>query len=304
MRRKWILFLLGWLMVTGVIGCDQAVPSDTPAGEAVAANALEAQPSPSGIGSSEEATPSTMGTPAPLWTVSPISPTRVMQEETVTVIPTIPTPSNPALQKLVMQAKEDLAKRLAIEVEQIGLVGFEPVEWRDTSLGCPLPGMMYAQVVTPGYRIVLEVEGESYEYHSDTRGRVVYCESQEAWPVLGEGSTEAIELADVFPIYGIRAWTEGTPVGSGSPEQYEDAVTEAVTADLADRLGVSVDVVGVVTRGYLEVQVASPCGITAEGERSTVGGGLGMGYEVVLEVEETRYRYVTVGGLAHYCEGL
>jgi len=101
----------------------------------------------------------------------------------------------------------------------------------------------------------------------------------------------------VFLIYGIGASGEATPAGSESPERYGEMVTEAVIADLAARLGVSVDAVRVVTRDYVEVQIASPCGVTTE----AMGGGLGLGYEVVLEVGTPQYRYVVMGGLAYYC---
>lgn len=182
MRRKWILLLVGWLMVVGVTGCDQAVPPDTPAGEAVAATATsepintpEARPSP-GIGPSEEETPSAIGTPAPLWTVVPISPTQVIQEDSMTVIPTIPTPSNPALQKMVTQAKEDLAQRLAIKVEQIELVEARAVVWPDGSLGCPRPGMVYIQVQQDGMLIRLRVGKSVYNYHSGGTRPPFLCE--------------------------------------------------------------------------------------------------------------------------------
>lgn len=84
--------------------------------------------------------------------------------------------SNPGgVQWAVGQAKEDLARRKCIDTGEIALVAAESVNWPDTSLGCPEPGMMYAQVITPGYRIVLSCAGEAYEYHSDRGSRVVYC---------------------------------------------------------------------------------------------------------------------------------
>jgi hypothetical protein len=76
------------------------------------------------------------------------------------------TPSDPTLQKLVMQAKEDLAKRLAISVEQIDLVEFQSVVWPDKSMGCPQPGMAYIQVQQDGMLIRLLTGGRVYEYHS------------------------------------------------------------------------------------------------------------------------------------------
>ncbi len=75
---------------------------------------------------------------------------------------------------LVAQAVADLAGRLAIAIDAIQVRAVEAVEWPDASLGCPKPGMMYAQVITPGYRIVLEAAGKTYEYHS-SHTHVVYC---------------------------------------------------------------------------------------------------------------------------------
>ena len=76
----------------------------------------------------------------------------------------------------VDRAREDLANRKGIDKEQITVVAVKEVNWPDTSLGCPEPGMMYAQVITLGHRIILSYAGQTYEYHSDQGGRVVYCE--------------------------------------------------------------------------------------------------------------------------------
>jgi hypothetical protein len=48
------------------------------------------------------------------------------------------------------------------------------------------PGMMYAQIITPGYRILLSYDGQIYPYHSDQRGRVVYCEPSLACDSVNE----------------------------------------------------------------------------------------------------------------------
>jgi len=72
-------------------------------------------------------------------------------------------------------AKEDLANRKGIDKEQITVVAVKEVNWPDTSLGCPEPGTVYAQVITPGHRIILSYVGQAYEYHSDQGCRVVYC---------------------------------------------------------------------------------------------------------------------------------
>lgn len=75
----------------------------------------------------------------------------------------------------VRLAKEDLARRLEVSPEAIEVLSVEAVDWPDTSLGCPQPGMMYAQVITPGFRVLLKAEGESYEYHAARATQVVLC---------------------------------------------------------------------------------------------------------------------------------
>ena len=69
----------------------------------------------------------------------------------------------------------DAQPRLAVAANQLTVERVESREWGDTSLGCPQPGMMYAQVITPGYFIVIAGGGKRLEYHTDTRGRFVMC---------------------------------------------------------------------------------------------------------------------------------
>ncbi|HEY9207338.1 MAG TPA: hypothetical protein VIO58_15615 [Candidatus Methanoperedens sp.] len=70
-------------------------------------------------------------------------------------------------------AKIDLAERLNISISEIQLVKQQSVDWPDTSLSYPEEGKMYAQVITPGFRIILEAEGKLYEYRSDYERVVV-----------------------------------------------------------------------------------------------------------------------------------
>lgn len=81
----------------------------------------------------------------------------------------------PGADQQVARAKQDLASRLGIQSEAVQVLDVEEVQWSDSSLGCPKPGMMYAQVITPGYRIQLEAEGKVYEYHADKGTKVVDC---------------------------------------------------------------------------------------------------------------------------------
>jgi hypothetical protein len=67
---------------------------------------------------------------------------------------------------LVEQARDQLAEQLGVDPTDIEVEDLAETEFPDASLGVPEPGQMYAQVITPGYTIVLEVGGETYEFHA------------------------------------------------------------------------------------------------------------------------------------------
>ena len=52
----------------------------------------------------------------------------------------------------------------------------EAVTWPDGSLGCPEPGVLYTQQLVDGYRLVLDVDGRSYDYRATGGGNVRACE--------------------------------------------------------------------------------------------------------------------------------
>jgi hypothetical protein len=81
---------------------------------------------------------------------------------------------------LVEQARIAVAQQLGAQINQVNVSSVQAVEWRDASLGCPEPGMNYAQVITPGYLIRLTANGEDFEFHSDRAGNVVTCENPQA----------------------------------------------------------------------------------------------------------------------------
>lgn len=60
--------------------------------------------------------------------------------------------------------------------QEITITSVEYVDWPDSSLGNPQPDMSYAQVITPGFKIVLEAGGQAYEYHADLKGSISLVE--------------------------------------------------------------------------------------------------------------------------------
>ncbi|MDX1418123.1 MAG: hypothetical protein R3293_28235, partial [Candidatus Promineifilaceae bacterium] len=82
-----------------------------------------------------------------------------------------PTPADALPQTPVERAAADLARRLKIGVDQITVREARAVVWPDAGLGCPQPGMAYAQVQQEGMLIRLHAAGALYFYHSGADGQ-------------------------------------------------------------------------------------------------------------------------------------
>lgn len=91
--------------------------------------------------------------------------------------PSLPIPSISGLSALIEKAKADLSQRLSVPASQINTVETKEVFWPDASLGCPQPGTTYDQVQVPGYLILLQANGEEFEYHANIHNYVFYCEN-------------------------------------------------------------------------------------------------------------------------------
>lgn len=120
-------------------------------------------------------------TPAPTATDEPTEEPTPEPTEEPTLEPTSPAEKplprggvqvggSADLERLIERAKAKVASATSASAEQISVVSTERVEWNDSSLGCPKPGQMYAQVITPGYRILLDANGSTFEFHSGLNG--------------------------------------------------------------------------------------------------------------------------------------
>jgi hypothetical protein len=73
----------------------------------------------------------------------------------------------------------DLAGRQGVGPSAITTVSVAEVTWRDGSIGCPQPGVAYTQALVPGIRVVLELDGQRYEYHAGGSRTIFLCENPE-----------------------------------------------------------------------------------------------------------------------------
>ncbi len=188
--------------------------------------------------------PAQPGLPAPVAT------------ETATPEPNPPTPERPAPTPWppAQRAIAALAAQLGSAPAEIKLISSEPVDWPDGCLGVSQPGVMCTQAIVPGYRIILEADGQQYEVRTDRAGMAA-----------------VVAPAD--------------QAGPGEPP----AVLAARTA-LAVALGLELDLVQAVS--VEPMTWPDGClGVAQPDELCTQA--LAPGYRVVVEANDTRYVFHT-----------
>ena len=96
-----------------------------------------------------------------------------------------------------LSARQVLAARLGIKMEDVNIASIQPQEWPDACLGLAEAGQVCAQMVTPGYLVTLKAKDDLYEYRTDRTGSLVVLadapESQVDNPVIVWTSPEGTE---------------------------------------------------------------------------------------------------------------
>jgi hypothetical protein len=72
-----------------------------------------------------------------------------------------------------LEAQRFLAERLGIDIARVQLQSIRPVQWPDACLGLSVEGELCAQVITPGYQVILQVDDRQYEVRTDRTGNVI-----------------------------------------------------------------------------------------------------------------------------------
>lgn len=98
-------------------------------------------------------------TPLPYKTPPPLPP-----------VPGLPAPTDVGLLPPVERVITAYSKLANLQLSQIEVVLVEEVDWPNGCLGVEVPGVLCIDVITPGYRIVLRVNGQTVELHSTLSG--------------------------------------------------------------------------------------------------------------------------------------
>ena len=200
--------------------------------------------------------PTAQVTAAPIGTAGP-TPTAIFQAEAVGTPSAAPAVGGTQAQSLSDRASQDLAQRLSLTLNDIHVTSVAPVIWPDASLGCPQPGMMYAQMQTPGFLIKLNANDKEYEYHTDKGENMVDCEN-------------------------------GVPAASGAPGV--DALVEKAKQDLAGRLSLPVAGISLVESASVTWPDSS---IGCPAPDMMYAQILTPGYRIILSAGDKHYEYHT-----------
>jgi hypothetical protein len=95
-------------------------------------------------------------------------------------------PAGEVPQKFLDIALDDLVSQTGADRVAVSVLSAEAITWPDGSLGCPQPDTMYTQALVDGYRIVLGLGEEKFNYHLSDTGAFVLCDI----PLLDDGNTE------------------------------------------------------------------------------------------------------------------
>ena len=91
---------------------------------------------------------------------------------------------------MLEQIRADAAQRAGVAESAVRVETVESVIWRDGSLGCPRPDMMYTQALVPGWRLRVAAGGQALHYHASRRGQWLWCPADRVQQPLPGGAAK------------------------------------------------------------------------------------------------------------------
>lgn len=91
----------------------------------------------------------------------PISP----PSATVAVVP----------REVVDRLRSEAARQAGVPLDSVIVLASEAVTWPDSGFACSAPEESTLQVLTPGFRVVIEAGEHRFEYRGDRRGHFSLC---------------------------------------------------------------------------------------------------------------------------------
>ena len=193
------------------------------------------------------------------------------QQPTSTHIPVDLTPAQRA-------ALTALSEQLKLAIDKITLISTEAVTWPNGCLGVVRMGVLCTQNEVPGFKIVLEANGQMYEFHTNQDGSVVL----QAEGAQDSTAVEQIVIKQLAANLGLK--------------ESEISVASSATIEFKDAC------MGVAMEGILCAQVVTPGHII-------VLEANGVQYEYHTNADGSRVQPATLamvwkreGGIAGFCD--
>jgi hypothetical protein len=87
-------------------------------------------------------------------------------------------PTNPDLQNVLppdvaLNVQNQISATMAVAVENIQLQKVEKMDWPNSCLGLPKENESCTEVVTPGWLLTFNINGQDYKYRVDQTGTVI-----------------------------------------------------------------------------------------------------------------------------------
>ncbi|HEX7171377.1 MAG TPA: hypothetical protein VF365_02090 [Candidatus Limnocylindria bacterium] len=98
------------------------------------------------------------------------------------------SPPGEVSEAMVDRVIADAASGAGVDPSAVRVMSAESVTWSDGSLGCPQPDQMYTQALVPGYRVVVEIDGEELHFHAGQDGVFTFCEDPQ--PPIDDGTVD------------------------------------------------------------------------------------------------------------------
>lgn len=241
-------------------------------------------------------------TPAPLPAATdPVAPTAVPASDSEP-----PAGSTAPTTDEVVKA---LAAKLAVDPAQLLVVSQEPVDWPDSCLGVNTMEIMCLDVITPGFRIVVEVDGQQMTLHTNQDLSVVYVADADEPAgaaaddavVTWQSSTEPCVAGEIS-----AAWVRFGPCGSAPAQTAALSTQRAAELTYFSALYASYDVdtlagtVSLLGNGPARAEAADQRGL-AEWAGAVVGEAAGGQADPLNGLAMTWRRE---GGIAGFCDEL
>jgi hypothetical protein len=85
----------------------------------------------------------------------------------------LPVTGEEDLPPAVQAVLEQVSQQTGVDVQNIEIVTLEQVDWPDACLGLPEGDEACGQVETPGFRVELQVNDQTFEFRTDESGAII-----------------------------------------------------------------------------------------------------------------------------------